>query len=68
VKVPVHVIEDELDGDYGPVAGLRLACSRCGHEVEVFGTEGSSARRGALMLREQCPNNENNFYSPDWPD
>lgn len=47
------------------VEDLRLTCRRCGHEVEVFGTDGDSARRGAVMLREECPNGEKNFYVID---
>lgn len=62
MQVQVDVEEDEFDGDYTTVPGLRLACPRCGHEVEVFGTDERSAKRGAVMLREECPRGENNFY------
>jgi hypothetical protein len=60
--VPVDISEEEVDGDYGSIPGLRLSCERCGYSVEVFGTQDTSARRGALMLREGCPNGENNYY------
>lgn len=66
MRVEVDVEEEELDGDYGPVQGLRLTCDRCGHEVEVFGTEEASAKRGAVMLREECPNGEDNYYVVNW--
>ena len=36
--------------------------------VEVFGTESVSARRGAVMLREECPTQANNFYVVDCRD
>lgn len=62
MKISVSIDEDELEGDYGSVPGLRLTCSRCGHSVEVFGNEVPSAQRGAVMLREECPNGEKNFY------
>lgn len=63
MKVEIEIEEDYFDGDYGgDVAGLRICCTRCGHYVEVFGQESSSARRGALMLREGCPKGESNFY------
>ena len=62
MKVSVDVDESDLDGDYGTVPGLVLTCTRCGHSVEVFGTEDRSAERGAVMLREDCPRGENNFY------
>jgi hypothetical protein len=61
--VHVTVEEIELEGDDGPdVPGLSLTCDKCGHEVEVYGTDDVSARRGAVMLREECPNGEHNFY------
>lgn len=62
MKVAVDISECELEGDYGPVDGLCITCERCGHEVEVFGTSDASARRGGAMLREECPNGENNYY------
>lgn len=62
MNVPLDISEEELDGDFASVPGLRVTCSRCGYEVEVFGIEEPSARRAAVMLREQCPLDENNFY------
>jgi hypothetical protein len=62
MRVTVSVSEEDLDGDYGTVPGICLSCSRCGHQVEVFGTEEASRGRGAIMLREECPNGENNYY------
>lgn len=38
MNVTVEISEEELDGDYGTVSGLRLTCERCSHSVEVFGT------------------------------
>ena len=52
----------ELDGDFGPVEGSRLTCERCGHEVEVYGTEERSLLRAAAMLKEECPKGERNYY------
>lgn len=65
MKISVEIDEEEFDGDYGPVSGLRLTCSRCRHDVEVFGTGESSALRGAAMLRAECPRGENNYYDTD---
>ena len=53
--IAIDICEEELEGDFGPVSGLRLTCGRCGHCVEVFGTHDVSARRGAAMLRDECP-------------
>jgi hypothetical protein len=66
MQVNVEIEEDEFDGDHAAVAGLRVTCLRCGREVEVFGTDEQSAKRGAVMLREECPRGERNFYVVDW--
>jgi hypothetical protein len=60
--VSVDISEEEIEGDFGTVSGLQLSCTRCGHTVEVGGTGSASAKRGACMLREECPFAENNFY------
>jgi hypothetical protein len=65
-RVETIIDEVELDGDYGPVDGLQVTCAVCGHSVEVFGTSDASARRGAVMLAEECPRGERNFYVADW--
>jgi len=63
MRVTVEIDTEDLEGDYGGyVDGIRMTCTRCGHEVTVFGTGENSAKRGAYMLRDECPNGENNFY------
>lgn len=64
MKVSIGVSEEEMEGDYGPVSGLVVTCSRCGHSVDVYGTEEGSVKRGGVMLREECPRGESNYYSP----
>ena len=65
--VETNIEEIELETDDGrPIDGLTVTCTRCGHSVEVFGTSDASARRGAVMLREDCTRGENNFYSVHW--
>jgi hypothetical protein len=55
--------EIDLDGDYLElVPGLCITCGFCGHEVEVYGVSDRSARRGLVMLREECPLGERNWY------
>lgn len=65
MKVSADVSEVELEGDYGRVEGLCLTCTRCGHDIEVFGTSPSSVDFGALTLREECPKREENYYEVD---
>ena len=63
MRVEVSVEEIQLRGDHGGVVpGLCLRCDRCDHEVEVFGTSDRSVRRGLVMLRDECPRDESNFY------
>ena len=67
MRVTVEIDESTTEGDYGEAPCLQLTCSRCGHQVEVFGTGSPSAKRGTIMLREDCPNGENNYYDvSDW--
>jgi hypothetical protein len=65
MRVECDVEETEIDGDRGPVDGVCVTCSRCDHEVTAFGTTAKSVRRCMVMLREECPNNEENFYTAD---
>jgi hypothetical protein len=62
-KVKCSVDEIELTGDNGcEVAGVMASCPRCGHETESFGTGDASIRRCLVLMREECPNEERNFY------
>lgn len=67
MKVPVtveytHVEKDDDFGEWsGP--GVSVSCSRCGHVVEVLGSTDASIMRGCVMLKEECPNRERNFYT-----
>lgn len=56
----------ELTSDSGrEVEGVVATCSRCGHTTESFGTEGPSIRRCLVLMREECPEGENNWYTAD---
>ena len=61
-RIKATADEVELEGDHGMVAGLEVTCGKCGHTVEVFGTSDASERRGGVMLAEDCPRKERNFY------
>ena len=65
MRVKVRVEEIELDGDDSeyPVPSVEVTCTRCKHSVQVFGTSEASIKRGCLMLREECPEGESNFYA-----
>lgn len=62
MKIVAHADVTEIDGDYGTYEGTIVTCSRCGHEVQVGGSHEGAWRRAAIMLREECPRSEQNFY------
>ena len=62
MQVRCSVDHTTLVGDYGDVAGVVVTCGMCGHEAEVFGDSGASVRRGCVMLREECPMGQSNWY------
>jgi len=63
VKVRCWIDEVELENDEGrPVDGVEATCSRCQHSTQSFGTGSASVRRCLVLLREECPEGESNFY------
>jgi hypothetical protein len=65
VRVDVCIEEVTLEGDYGDIPGVRAICERCGHTTESFGQHDGSRTRCLVLLREECPNDENNFYEEE---
>ena len=64
VSCTVDVTTLETD-DGHEVEGVTVECSRCGHETESFGTSPASVRRCLALMREECPEDEANFYVAD---
>lgn len=63
MRVPVEIEEAVLQSEDGrDVDGVVARCSRCDHETESFGTSEKSVKRCLVLLREECPNDEVNFY------
>lgn len=63
MRVYCDVIETELENDNGyEIEATQAECRRCGHITESFGTSHASTRRCLALMREECPNNERNFY------
>lgn len=60
MRVLCTVEETELDGDYGPVDGVIVTCTRCEAVTESFGASAASIKRCFALLREEC--DEQNFY------
>jgi hypothetical protein len=62
VRVLADVEQTEMEGEYGPVDGMCATCRRCGYQTESFGTSEGSINRCLALMREECPEGENNFY------
>lgn len=64
LRVECTIEHIELAGD-NPSRGIpsvRAVCSRCGHETESYGTGDGSVKRCLVLMREECPEDEENFY------
>lgn len=65
-KVTCSVDDITIENDSGiDVPSTKATCNRCGHTAESFGTSGGSIRRCFVLLNEECPNGENNFYEEE---
>ena len=63
MKVTAEINEIELDGDYDTVPSVEARCSRCDHCTESYGQDEASIARCLVLLREECPRGEKNFYA-----
>ena len=69
MRVPCVVTETELENDEGrEVGGVQAECTRCGYVTESFGTSERSITRCLVLMREECPEGESNFYVGDADD
>lgn len=41
---------------------VEATCGRCNHSTHSFGTSERSVRRCLVLMRNECPNDEENFY------
>lgn len=53
---------EQTDGFEGEPPETTAECTRCNHETESYGIESVSIRRCLVLMREECPRGENNFY------
>ena len=66
MKVSCSVDDTELENDRGfYVDSVEATCSRCQHTTASFGTGPASVRRCLVLMREECPEGEANFYVAD---
>jgi len=62
-KIDCQVDVIEMENDEGrTIPGVEVTCSECGHTTESFGTGPRSIARCLVLLREECPEDQSNFY------
>ena len=62
-RVNCEIEETYIYNDEGrEVEGCVATCGRCGHTTESYGRSDGSKNRCLILLRNECPNEENNYY------
>jgi hypothetical protein len=61
----VQIDEVEHEDSGRMIEGIRAKCQRCDHETIAYGSSEGSRKRCLMLMRETCPNGENNFYVED---
>jgi len=61
-RIKVKIIEDTVEegGRTGP--GVTATCLECDHTTQSFGTKEGSRKRCLVLMRDECPNGDENFY------
>jgi hypothetical protein len=55
-----------LKNDSGiEVDGVEATCLNCDHKTQSFGTGEKSRKRCLVLMREECPEGEENYYKDD---
>jgi hypothetical protein len=63
-RVEVEVEEIDMPNSNGrSTPGVRVQCTRCDEYKDVYGQTERSIKRGCIMLKEDCE--ENNFYTDE---
>ena len=62
-KVECTIETGYVENDSGyEIEGVIATCSRCEHTVKSCGTSDGSRRRCLVLMRQECPNDESNYY------
>ena len=65
-KVECEVSHETMKNEQGrEVDCTVVTCGECGHKTTSFGTSEGSLKRCLVLLREECPQGEENFYVGD---
>lgn len=64
-EVDYTELEDESGVDCRMRDGVVVTCGNCGHSEQSYGQGSGSVKRCLVLLRENCPEGESNFYVED---
>jgi hypothetical protein len=62
-KVHCEIEEIYIPNDYGKeIESVEATCSKCGHTTQCYGRYDRSRKRCLILMHDECPNGEDNFY------
>lgn len=63
-RVECEIVEGDVEDEQGgpPRLGVSATCSRCEHVTQSYGVGEGSRKRCLVLMREECPEGETNFY------
>ena len=65
-RVECEVEFTQKENDSGHMQDcVKVTCGRCGHFEISWGTKKASVTRCLMLLKENCPEGESNFYVGD---
>jgi hypothetical protein len=56
---------DLMGSNQKMIPSVRLTCTECGHKEQAFGEGEASIKRCLALMREHCPEDQDNFYVSD---
>lgn len=66
MRVKCEIDHVSLQNEHGyDVDGVQATCKRCGHVTESYGNGPKSVGRCLVLMRRECPWEEENFYVGD---
>jgi hypothetical protein len=62
-KVQCKIEEIYIPNDYGTeIESVEATCDKCGHVTRCFGRSDRSRKRCLVLMNEECPECEDNYY------
>lgn len=61
-RIKCRIVEDTIEEGGKTGRGVIATCLECDHATQSFGTGESSRKRCLVLMREECPNHDENFY------